>query len=330
MNFLSNRTQAVRIGQSISNTLPVVSGVPQGSILGPILFLIFINDLPDNINSACKIFADDTKIYSSVNTLDDSNILQGDLDELFNWSMTWRLLFNATKCVHMHMGNKTHSFKYTMKNQDKSNTVINSSKCEKDLGVYVNDTLTPVNHITEIVKKANKVLWCIKHSFSYLEQDMFITLYKSLVRPILEYASPVWSPHRKKDKLRLEQVQRRATKLIPSLRHLQYSERLRKLGLPTLVYRRDRQDLIQVYNILQNKSDQYFFKLDEDCRVRGNGQRIKKIEHYSKTIRQQFFNQRVINSWNNLPRKVVESSSLNSFKAALNQLNWHPHKFDYY
>ena len=148
-----------------------------------------------------------------------------------------------------------------------------------------------------------------------------------MVRPILEYSSSVWSPFLVKDIVRLEQVQRRATKLIPSISHLTYTDRLTKLGIPTLQYRRDRQDLIHVYNLINSDQCESFFSLDTDNRLRGNGLKIKKTEHYNKTIKQKFFSQRVINIWNSLPYSVVHSQSLNCFKSALNVLNWHENKF---
>ena len=157
---------------------------------------------------------------------------------------------------------------------------------------------------------------------------MFTILYKSLVRPILEYASPVWSPYLKKDIMRLEKVQRRATKLIPSLHNLSYSERLVKLGLPTLTYRRDRQDLVQVFNILNSDPTTHLFTLDTDHRLRNNGRYIKKTEHYNGMIRQKFFTQRIINVWNKLPSYVVNARSLNTFKSSLNSIDWHQKKFN--
>ena len=130
-----------------------------------------------------------------------------------------------------------------------------------------------------------------------------------------------------KDIRAIELVQRRATKLIPSMTGLTYSERLLKLGLPTLQYRRDRQDLIHVYNILNSNPESSLFSIDYSNRLRGNGRKLKKTEHYIKQTRQQFFSQRVINTWNNLPADAVQAKSINSFKSTLNALNWHPNKF---
>lgn len=325
--FLSNRVQRVRVGNTLSSALPVESGVPQGSILGPVLFLIFINDLPDNVNSSCKIFADDTKIYSRISSQEDHESLQNDINELFNWSMTWKLMFNASKCAHMHIGSLLPVENYSIHNANNEETVINVSQCEKDLGVFINNNLTPSNHISESVHKAQRVLWCIKQSFSYLEPDMFVVLYKTLVRPILEYASPVWSPFLLKDIRAIEQVQRRATKLIPSIHDKSYTDRMVALGLPTLQYRRDRQDLIQVYSLLSASPVSSLFSVDSSQRLRGNGKRLLKTEHHNKQLRQKFFSQRVINTWNKLPYDVVNASTLNQFKSSLNSINWNPNKF---
>ena len=126
---------------------------------------------------------------------------------------------------------------------------------EKDLGVTFESNLKFEKHISDIYNKAQRVLSLINHSFDYMDQDMFLTIYKSIVRPLLEYATCVWSPYLKKDIRKLESVQRRATKLVKNICHLNYEDRLRSLGLPTLEYRRDRNDMIQVYKALHGIDD---------------------------------------------------------------------------
>ena len=269
-NFLTSRTQFVKVKDSASPPCNVKSGVPQGSILGPTLFLIYINDLPDGINSSTKIFADDTKVFSQVKTNEDCISIQNDLHSLFDWSQKWDLHFNASKCVHIHIGSKYTPHQYYMKEQDGSLTPIKKSDCERDLGVLINSKLTPSNHVDQCVLKASRVVGSIKRSFNYMDKEMFLSLYKTQIRPIVEYASPAWSPHLKKDKDKLEKVQRRATKLVPNLQDLPYTERLKHLGLPTLLYRRDRQDLIQVYQILNDEKHvlSHLFTKNSDTRLR--------------------------------------------------------------
>ena len=151
---------------------------------------------------------------------------------------------------------------------------------------------------------------------------MFIQLYKALIRPHLEYATVVWNPCLKKDVFLIESVQRRATRLVSEIRHLSYEERLRKLGLPTLNYRRCRNDMIQVYKVL-NQIDSIpankFFTLSEESRTRGH--KYKLVKGHNRTRHKaSIFPQRVVNPWNKLPSSCVESDSINSFKSALSRL----------
>ena len=171
----------------------------------------------------------------------------------------------------------------------------------------------------------------IFRTFTYLDPEMFKNLYKSIVRPHLEYGTVIWSPMYKKDKIAIENVQRRATKLVRSCKDLSYPERLRKLGLPSLEYRRERSDLIQVYKILNdidkiNKDK--LLTLSAYGATRGHPKKIFK-ERPRLNIRANSFSNRVVNTWNNLPEHVVMAPSVNAFKSRLNT-HWkgHPHKFE--
>ena len=209
-DFLANRTQRVRVGKEYSDEGKVISGIPQGSILGPVLFTIFINDLPDNIESACKVFADDTKIYNSPLNHD---ILQRDLCKLEDWSINWQLYFNTGKCKVLHIGKNNPELDYKMKLGD---THVDIMKCEneKDLGVTFDKCLSFDVHITNAISKANKMLGLVKRSFSYLDHSIFLMLYKALIRPHLEYGNLIWYPYLKRQSAAIEKVQRRATKLL--------------------------------------------------------------------------------------------------------------------
>ena len=129
---------------------------------------------------------------------------------------------------------------------------IEKVNCEKDLGVIIDQALNFSKHISTKVSKANQNLGIIFRTFTYMDTDMFLNLYKSIVRPHIEYAVTVCTPLYKKDMITIENVQRRATKLVTSIKHLSYQERLKKLGLPSLEYRRERADLIEVYKIMNN------------------------------------------------------------------------------
>ena len=250
--FLSNRTQRVRIENVYSEYAHVLSGIPQGSILGPILFTIFINDITDNLESICRIFADDTKVINSVNK---SDVLQNDINKLINWTKVWDLHFNISKCKIMHVGRNNINKDYNMTDFNGVNNVISDCTEEKDLGVIFDHRLSFDSHIQAVVNKANKVLGIMKRTFTHMDSDIFLRLYKTMVRPHLEYANVIWSPHLIRLSQDLERVQRRATRLVPDCSDLSYDQRLRFLKLYSLKYRRYRGDLIQMFKILNRIDD---------------------------------------------------------------------------
>ena len=154
-----------------------------------VLFIIFINDLPEAVDSVCKVFADDTKLY---NIQENSNILQNDLFRLLDWSVLWQLNFNVLKCCVLHTGKKNNHNIYYM-NKDKT-CQLKTVDQEKDVGVVFSNDLKFDKHINQIVNKANQITGIIKRSFSYIDSDLFNMLFKSTVRPHLEYANVIWHP----------------------------------------------------------------------------------------------------------------------------------------
>ncbi|KAK6167371.1 hypothetical protein SNE40_021416 [Patella caerulea] len=248
-DFLNNRKQKVSVNGHESRQQNVTSGIPQGSVLGPILFVIYINDMPDCVLAPTYLFADDTKIYAEIKNKDDSNSLQYDLDKLQQWSNKWLLRFHPNKCKVVRVTNKKFkeeqtTQEYNLYNQNGEKIILEYSEGEKDIGVLVDRALNFSKHIQQQVNKANSIMGLIRRTFTHLDETTFKYLFQALVRPNLEYAAAVWSPHRKNDINSIENVQRRATKLIPSLKNLEYQERLRKLKMPTLTYRRRRGDII--------------------------------------------------------------------------------------
>ena len=324
-NFLSDRKQRVALGKHMSEWKPVTSGIPQGSVLGPILFVIFINDMPDTIASFKTLFADDAKIFKAIESLNDITIIQDDICKLMQWSIKWQLPFNVSKCKVMHYGKKNPNHVYSM-----NNLQLASDTEEKDLGVIFDTSMTFKTHIRKMISKANARIGFIKRSFSKLKCHSFKIIYKSLIRPILEYCSSIWFPLYKGDSLEIEKVQRRATKLVPELKDLPYDQRLKKLNLTTLAYRRRRSDVLQVYRIVNNIDNldfNMFFKRNVHP-TRGHSCKLEK-PRASSSIRQNCFSNRVINVWNSLPDSVVNSPSINSFKNALEKYWLHdPSKYD--
>ena len=321
-NLLTDRKQRVSIKGVLSDPLPVVSGVPQGSVIGPLLFLIYINDLLDGINSDGKLFADDAKIFRAIKDIGDREILQADLSKLQDWSSKWLLKFNEEKCKVMHISlrNTNPRFDYTLNNINLEETTI-----EKDLGIYVSEDWKSSAHTARVANKANSVLGRIRRTFTFMNKTIFMKVYPSMVRSHLEYAVQAWSPRLRKDIVLLEKVQRRATKMVPECRDMDYDQRLMFLGLSSLEDRRRRGDLIQVFKIMHGFDDlsrEMFFKLESE--VHGHhtrGHNLKIATKYARTsTRASFFDLRVINEWNALPQRVVSCRSISAFKAALDRL----------
>ncbi len=331
-SFLTGRKQRVNIHGKFSSWADVHSGIPQGSVLGPILFVIFINDLPDAVGSYVKIFADDTKVFTQIKKEDDWMQLQDDLDSLSHWSDMWQLKFNVSKCGVMHYGSQTEVHTYSMSEEGtrRNLEVLNE---EKDLGVKFDPTLTFSKHAAMVANKANRIVGVIRRTFDFLDEEIMKLLYKSLVRPHLEYANCIWNPVHNKDIQLIEKVQRRATKSIPSLKELPYQDRLRRLGLPTLAYRRLRGDLIQVYKIMHGLNDidkeKLFHMADQETGTRGHPYKIHK-QHTRLQLRKHSFSIRIVNSWNRLPDTVVSAPTMNQFKNGVDEALARVHdKFTY-
>lgn len=324
-NFLTDRQQRVRVNTEYSDFSAVASGIPQGSILGPLLFIIFINDLPDNLQSTCKIFADDTKIYGPSQ---NSYTLQDDLEKLLKWSDSWQLHFNKSKCSVLHMG-KNNSVKTYFTDPDKLHPLKETHQ-EKDVGVTFTNNLNFDVHINNAASKANQMVGLIRRSFNFLDKNMFLKLFKSIVRPHLEYANVVWHPVLQRQKILLEGVQRRATKMVPGLDNLHYKDRLVALKLPSIKYRQLRGDLIQTYKIIHeidNVDSNNFFTFNNSSTRNSN---LKLYKERSNTkIRANFLPFRINNFWNNLPNHVKCADNVNKFKELIDTI-FEKEKYDFY
>ncbi len=188
----------------------VCSGVPQGSVIGPILFVIFINDMPDNINNFVSMFADDTKLFGRSTTQSDSDSIQADLQKLQDWSMKWDLRFNEQKCKSLYLGKNNAKNTYKMGSLENP-VLLEETLAEKDLGITIDNELSFTKHIMQTVKKANNLVGMIRRTFTFLDNETFTKLFTSLVRPVLEYGNSVWSTNLQYLIKDIENVQRRAT-----------------------------------------------------------------------------------------------------------------------
>jgi len=245
------------------------------------------------------------------------------LNSMVEWSLKWQLRFNASKCKVMQIGKGKDMYKYSMEVQSQK-IDLETTEEEKDLGVWIDSDLKFSKHVGYAVAKANQMVGLVRRSFTYLDCRSVKMLYTAIIRPHLEYGNIVWHPRYKKDIELLENVQRRATKLVPELKNMDYEQRLRRLELPTLVYRRMRGDAIEVYKYLHGTYMVDAAKLLPLAQVRsgvntrGHSMKLQKRQCATKA-RQNFFSYRVVNMWNSLSEEVVNAPSVNSFKNRLDR-----------
>ena len=221
-DFLKDRAMRTVIRDRESSWKQVISGVPQGTVLAPIMFAVYINDMIEGVDSYINMFADDAKILRRIQTEEDQDMLQKDLDNIWRWSQTWEMEFNTEKCSLMEMGKSSRRL---TRNYKMGNTFISRRTEEKDLGVTFTESLSPEKHLNKIIGETYNLLRNIRVAFTYLDEDMIRKIFVTLIQPKLEYAAVVWSPWLKKDIRKIERIQRAATKMVPRLRDFAYEGR---------------------------------------------------------------------------------------------------------
>ena len=250
-DFLTNRQMKVVVDSEKSESVTVDSVVPQGTVLGPLLFLFHINDLPDAVKSTVRLFADNCLLYCPIKNMEDHISLQRDLQQLETWASTWGMLFNAKKCYIMSINTKSTLF-YQLDSH-----ILQQVPENPYLGVTLSDDLKWSPHINKITKKASSTLGFLKRNLKHCPTNCRKIAYLSLVRSTVEYSSIVWNPHLQKDIDKLEHVQRQAARFITG----DYTSRdqgcvsrmLADLQLPSLQDRRKTNRLVFLYKVSRGR-----------------------------------------------------------------------------
>ena len=324
-SWLSDRKQRVVLNGSASEWLDVTSGVPQGSVLGPTCFVIFINDIDevlDLVEGFVYKFADDTKYGRVIASERDREEMQGNIDRLMEWAEKWQMDFNTTKCKLIHFGSTNNRCTYTMGGYAPGGTILESVVEEKDIGVMIHQSLKPSVQCLKAAKTANSVLGQMRRSVLYRDKVVWVKLYKTFVRPHLECSVQAWSPWLKKDISVLEKVQQRAVNMVVGLEGLEYEEKLKKLNLLSLVDRRLRGDVIQVWKWFNGLSlmDRSMFSLVSDQHLRATRHTSKPFNLVKPKarldIRRHSFSSRCVELWNSLPSRIQGLNNIDEFKAA--------------
>ena len=325
-SFLSNRFQYVKVDKSYSSILPVISGVPQGSVLGPILFILYVNDICTlaPVGVTIKLFADDTKLYTVFSDRIPVTCLQSCLTAIFEWSEHWQLKLSPSKCSVMHITSAAQR-----PTNNKSEYHIGQTKLPvvdyiTDLGITYNNRLKFSPHVDNIVAKASLRAKLILSCFQSRDPELLTKAFCVFVRPLLEFSSVVWNPLLKQDITKVESVQRRFTKRLKGLRNLPYTTRLTYLGLDSLHCRRTKADLSMCYKIINNHTCTQvasLFTFSSTKQTRGNSRKLDK-SHISSVRDGHSFPKRITNVWNSLSDCVVSSKTVETFRHKLHGLHF--------
>lgn len=319
--FLSNRTQKVIIDGECSSSIPVTSGVPQGSVLGPILFLAYINDLPAHIQSQVRLFADDTVVYVTLDKVGISQTtLQEDLKRLEHWETLWDMEFNPSKCQVVHVSTSkcpVHT-DYILHGH-----VLETTSAARYLGVDIADNLSWNTHINRITGKANSTLGFLRRNIPTKNRQLRSTAYKAVVRPQLEYAASIWDPYTGNLIRQVEAVQRRAARWVYSDFRTTSSvtTMLNELGWRSLEQRRADFRLTLMYKIVHGLVAVPSSQLVRPIRVSRSSHSFSFCQlQTTKNIYKYSYFPLTIVQWNRLPCSVVSLPKVEQFKLEVSKL----------
>ena len=320
-SFLSGRTQSVVVDGAESDTLPVTSGVPQGSVLGPAMFLVYINSLPKGVNSTVRLFADDTVIYREISSEEDHHTVQADLDTLVQWEREFSMEFHPKKCNILRV---TRSRCPSMYNYTLHGTTLKELEEVKYLGITITKDLSWEKHIHNITSKANSQLGFIRRNVRTRSMKTREKLYNTLVRPHLEYAASVWDPHVTKHKQAIEKVQRRAARWVTNQHDSMSSvtAMLQELDWQPLELRRAHSRLGLLYQITNGiVATPHIPYLLSHIHAPRSSRHANTLQHATYQCRTNYFKYsyfpHTVVLWNSLPQAVVSSPTLEAFKTSL-------------
>lgn len=316
-DFLTDRTFQVKIGNNFSSKFYAKSGVPQGSVLGPLLFIIYINDLPNAISNDVKIklFADDNKLYNIHKTKNERKKMITALDDFANWCSTWKVEISVQKSFILYLGKNNPKDQYKL-----GDNVLGSVDTIRDLGILINNELKFHEHISKITRSAYLRMRIFFRFIKSRRVKTWVHIYKSYIRPLLEYAPEIWSPNTKSEILRVEKCQKYFTRIALKkcrLPNLPYEERLKLFELPTLEQRRIIFDLVLAFKIINNHThldrDKYF----RESRVK-NSIPFQRMVNKRSLYRYSFSN-RVVNHWNKLDKEIISLKSTDTFRQKITE-----------
>ena len=320
-SFLSNRTQRVIIDGILSSPVSVTSGVPQGTVLGPLLFLVYINDLPDYIShSTIRLFADDCILHRPIQNEHDSLLLQEDIDSLYAWTIAWQMELNIAKCCSMHITlSQQHKISHTYHIHNTQLSVVNQCKY---LGIVIQSDLRWNSHVDQITAKANQTLAMLKRNIKLVPSKIKDKAYKSLVRPKLEFASSVWAPWQQFLINKIENIQRRAARFVVSDYNPfnSITQHISNLNWETLEDRRNKSRLCMFYKMTHNQAAipyQLYIQRSTYLSSRhSNSMKFLPLSCNKNSYKQSFF-PNTIPQWNCLSSETIDSPSLSTFKSLI-------------
>ena len=319
-SFITNRYQQVMVDGKLSRKEQVISGVPQGTVLGPLMFLLYINDLESEMqHSVLRVFADDSKIVKEIRNEEDHNKLQQDLNISVKWAEENNMELNQKKFQLMQYG-KDESLKQPYKTGE--DNILQKESDIKDLGVYVSENVAWETQTAESVKKARKYMWWILRTFKSRAQEVMLYLYQSYVIPRIEYASILWNPYLVRNIIRLEAVQRTMTSKIDGLQKLNYHQRLRKLKMYSMQRRRERFIAIYMYKIasglVPNNVQLNFYESSRKgtmCHL----PKLRSVTTHLCTVRKNYFTSTGPAIYNIIPKEIKDAKTLDQFKNQLDR-----------